>query len=80
MEGFEGARPPVIAEFPGTVVSAGEELFLGMVHAFLTVFLLTSTGIILLNPVLFHNTQLVAVVGGVALLDLLISHRTRRRG
>ena len=73
MERLVRANPSGIAEFPGTMVAAGEELFLGIVHAFLTVVLLTATGIILFNPVLFQNTALVAVVGGIALIDLLVS-------
>lgn len=76
MERMTEAHLPEIAEFPHAVVRAGEELFLGVVHAFLTVVLLTCTGVILLNPVLFKNTVFVAVVAGIAIIDLLISHKT----
>lgn len=77
MRRFVRTTTPGIAEIPETMVSAGEELFLGIVHTFLTVILLTATGIMVFNPILFENTGLVAVIGGIALVDLLVSHRTR---
>ncbi|MCD6414610.1 MAG: hypothetical protein J7L23_03200 [Candidatus Diapherotrites archaeon] len=75
MEKAIGAHLTGINEFPDALVKAGEEAFLDVVHAFLTTVLLTCTGVILFNPVLFRNTAFVAVVAGIAIIDLLISHR-----
>ncbi|MCD4740324.1 hypothetical protein K8R43_03980 [archaeon] len=77
MEKYVKVHSPGIAGFPRAMVAAGEDLVLGVVHVFLTIVLLTAICMIAFNPILFQNIQLILVIGGIAVIDLWISHQMK---